>query len=166
MNRKEMTFHGNMAQEKTQNLWKCLYIYTLEYSEKSEKLCVFEWMELNVPYIYITLYNLKSVSVPCLLDPHRSSWRLTRQISMHYIFGNQSSWLKVAFYDSLLVLTNVFSYSWVYHQTKFPNLPGTSVGPWLMEYGWKLCGSELCHLSAKCLRMEGDFNMLSLFPHL
>lgn len=38
MNRKEMTFHGNMAQEKTQNLLKCLYIYNLEYSEKPGKL--------------------------------------------------------------------------------------------------------------------------------
>ena len=33
-----MTFHGNMAQEKTQNLLKCLYIYKLEYSEKPGKL--------------------------------------------------------------------------------------------------------------------------------
>ena len=33
-----MTFHGNVVQEKTQNLLKCLYIYKLEYSEKPGKL--------------------------------------------------------------------------------------------------------------------------------
>lgn len=33
-----MTSHGNMAQEKTQNLLKFLYIFKLEYPEKPEKL--------------------------------------------------------------------------------------------------------------------------------